>query len=51
MLAETQLVFVIAPKSDEPDAPIIPSDFFAFDGKNLSREDLKREIYDELMRP
>lgn len=36
---------------DEPDAPIIPSEFFAFDGKNLGREDLKREIYDELIRP
>jgi mitogen-activated protein kinase 1/3 len=27
---------------DEPTAAIIPQEFFAFDGQNLSREDLKR---------
>lgn len=26
---------------DEPTAAIIPQEFFAFDGQNLSREDLK----------
>lgn len=26
---------------DEPTAAVIPQEFFAFDGKNLSREDLK----------
>lgn len=35
---------------DEPTAAIIPQEFFAFDGQNLSREDLKKEIYDEIKR-
>ena len=29
---------------DEPTAAIIPQEFFAFDGQNLSREDLKSAL-------
>ncbi|TKA54345.1 Mitogen-activated protein kinase 2 [Rhodotorula sp. CCFEE 5036] len=37
--------------TDEPTAPVLPPSFFAFDQQQLSREDLKVLIYDEITAP
>lgn len=36
---------------DEPVAPVLPPSFFAFDQQQLSREQLKTLIYEEITSP